>query len=85
LREFENRVLRKMIRPKGRKKSRKMEKIRVLLALLFVLLTKYYQHDTIKGGERGSLVLNVCREDKCVNYLWGVYGGKRLLKKPSCR
>jgi hypothetical protein len=53
LKEFENRVLRKMIRPKGRNKSRRMEKITELTASRSVLLTKYYQLDTIKGGERG--------------------------------
>jgi len=34
-----------------------------------------------RGVWEGQVVLNVCREDKCVNYLLGVYGGKRLLKK----
>jgi hypothetical protein len=53
LKEFENRVLRKMIRPKGRKKRRRMEKITERVASWFVLLTKYYQRDTIKGYERG--------------------------------
>ena len=45
LKEFENRVLRKMIRPKGRKKSRRMDKITECVASCFVLLTKHYQRD----------------------------------------
>jgi len=40
LKEFEKRVLRK-----GRKKSRRMDKIRECVASWFALLTKHYQRD----------------------------------------
>jgi hypothetical protein len=68
---FENRMLRRIFRPKRDEKAGEWRKRKYIRKNLSAFLTKYYSHDQIKKNEMGRACSTYGGKERCIQGLGG--------------